>query len=398
LLACGHEQVLREEDAEIMIINTCVVIQPTELKIMKRLRRLAQSGQELIIAGCLPAIKKDQLQHEFPQALLLAPSDYDGFAEIARERFGSTGQCDGAASSQLSGVLPISQGCLGNCTYCLTKKARGHLQSYPLNELLEKGKQLLGEGSREILVTAQDTGCYGLDIGTDLGALLNALVKLPGDFMVRVGMMNPDSLDHVIDGLIPAWNRPKVYKFLHLPVQSGSDQVLSVMGRGYKAASFEAQVARFRVVQPRMSLSTDIITGFPGETDDDHRASVELVRRVRPNIVNVTRFSSRPGTKAAKAKGQVPSWISKERSREMAKLRFELGEVYYSSFVGECARVLITEVGKKGSMVGRTEEYAPVAIPNISLIIGTWVDVEVVDHAATHLLGKIVDGMGPAKR
>lgn len=388
LLEHGHEQVTDEGVADLLLVNTCVVIQATELKIMKRLRVLAQTGKEMVIAGCLPAVKGEALRKEFPQAILLSPSEYEVFSEHIDERYGTERECGREVAGQISGVLPVSQGCLGNCTYCLTKKARGDLSSYSLDAIEAKAKVLLAEGSRELLVTAQDTGCYGLDINTDLGELLQRLTALPGDFMVRVGMMNPDSLGQVLEEFLPAWSGPKVYKFLHLPVQSGSQSVLRAMGRGYDARTFETQVGRFRAIRPRMSLSTDIITGFPGETDDDHRASVEMVQRVRPNIINVTRFSPRPGTPAAKAKGQVPSWISKERSREMAKLRFDLGREYYASFDGETVRLLITEVGKKGTMVGRTMEYAPVAVPDDGLRLGDRIDAKVTGHAATHLLAK----------
>ncbi|OPY30856.1 MAG: (Dimethylallyl)adenosine tRNA methylthiotransferase MiaB [Methanomassiliicoccales archaeon PtaU1.Bin124] len=390
LLSHGHEQVADEGDADLVIINTCVVIQPTELKIMKRLRRLSQTGQKVIIAGCLPSVKPDQMRHEFPDAVLLPPSDYPIFSEMVNELYGTCKTGGSLTVGQISGILPVSQGCLGNCSYCLTKKARGDLNSYPISNLKKKARQLLEDGARELLVTAQDTGCYGLDINTDLSELLKEIVALDGEFMVRLGMMNPDSLAQVLDQTVKVWNHPKVYKFLHLPVQSGSERVLKAMGRGYDVPTFESQVRHFRALKPLMSLSTDIITGFPGETEDDHRASVELMERVRPNIINVTRYSPRPGTPAAKAKGQVPSWISKERSREMAKLRFELGEAYYAGFVGQALEILITEVGKKGSLVGRSREYAPVAISERDARLGQWVEVEITGHAATHLLGKAI--------
>jgi len=390
LLEHGHEQVSDEVMADVLIINTCVVIQATELKIMKRLRALAQTGQEMVIAGCLPAVKMDHLRKEFPSAILLPPSEYEMFSDQIDERYGTLKECGKESGGEISGILPVSQGCLSNCTYCLTKKARGDLISYPLDLIEKKARALLDGGARELLVTAQDTGCYGLDINTDLGELLNRLSRLPGDFMVRVGMMNPDSLDMVMGPVLSSWRHPKVYKFLHLPVQSGSRNVLRAMGRGYEVDTFEEQVRRFRETYPSMSLSTDIITGFPGETYDDHRASVDLIRRVRPNIINVTRFSPRPGTPAAKAKGQVPSWESKERSREMAKLRFELGEEYYAKFVGNTVDMLVTEVGKTGTMVGRTLEYAPVAVPEAGLRLGDRVEAKITGHAATHLLGEPV--------
>jgi MiaB/RimO family radical SAM methylthiotransferase len=256
--------------------------------------------------------------------------------------------------------------------------------------ILDKLRTLLKDGAREVQLTAQDTGCYGLDIGSDLGNLLSTVQAVDGDFMIRVGMMNPDSLN-MVDGKVQrAWSGDKVYKFLHLPVQSGSDSVLKAMKRGYGVRTFEAQVASFRSHFSRMSLSTDIITGFPGETEEDHRASVELIERVRPSIVNVTRFSPRAGTPAAKAKAQVPGWVSKERSREMTEVRFKMSSEFYQQFLGEETMILLTEIGKGESLVGRTIEYAPVAITAMARQLGERVEVKVTGAASTHLLGRVL--------
>jgi len=390
LISLGHEKVDSIEEAELVLVNTCVVIRPTELKIMKRLRSLNQMGKRMIIAGCIPAVNSAALMEEFPDALLLDPPKYPFFREMVMDRLG-LGTCAPARPErQTSGILPISQGCLGNCTYCLTKAARGDLSSYSVDAIVEKAKAEIAEGSKELFITAQDTGCYGFDKDSDIALLLSALSSLDGRFFIRVGMMNPDSLEPVIDKAIDAWASPKVYKFLHLPVQSGSASVLSAMGRMYSPSIFESQVQRFRSKYPRMSIATDIITGFPGETEEDHELSKELLLRSKPNVVNVTRFSPRPGTPAARAKDQVPSWVSKERSREMTKLRFEIASEHYSKFVGDAVPALVAENGKPGTMVVRTIEYAPVAVPSNGIRLGDMVTVEITESTATHLLGKVV--------
>jgi MiaB-like tRNA modifying enzyme len=390
LMSLGHQRIDDERDADVVLINTCVVIKPTETKIIRRLRQLNQTGKSMVIAGCIPAVAGDALLMEFPGAMRITPSEYGDFKELARSRFGE-GDCSlpTIPGPSTIGILPISQGCLGNCSYCLTKKARGDLSSYPKEMIIGKLRSLLERGVKEVQVTAQDTGCYGLDIGSDLGDLLSTIQTVEGDFMVRVGMMNPDSLDMVDGKVQKTWAGNKVYKFLHLPVQSGSDSILRAMKRGYTARTFETQVTSFRSYHPRMSLSTDIITGFPGETDDDHRASVDLVERVRPSIINVTRFSPRPGTPAAKAKGQVAGWVSKERSREMTEVRFKLSSEFYQQFLGEETSILLTEKGKGDSLVGRNVEYAPIAINAPPSKLGEWVQIKVTGAASTHLLGRL---------
>lgn len=391
LLALGHQRVQDESEADLAVINTCVVIKPTETKIMRRIRQLNQTGMDLVIAGCLPAVARADLASEFPDSILISPPEYGDFKELIMVKFGEgKGPMPTLPDSTTIGILPISQGCLGNCSYCLTKKARGDLTSYPELVILDRLRTLLKNGAREVQLTAQDTGCYGLDIGSDLGNLLSTVQAVDGDFMIRVGMMNPDSLNMVDGKVQTAWSGDKVYKFLHLPVQSGSDSVLKAMKRGYGVRTFEAQVVSFRSHFSRMSLSTDIITGFPGETDEDHRASVELIERVRPSIVNVTRFSPRAGTPAAKAKAQVPGWVSKERSREMTEVRFKMSSEFYQQFLGEETTILLTEIGKGESLVGRTIEYAPVAITAMARQLGERVEVKVTGAASTHLLGRVL--------
>jgi threonylcarbamoyladenosine tRNA methylthiotransferase CDKAL1 len=195
--------------------------------------------------------------------------------------------------------------------------ARGHLRSLHLAELREQTEMMLQKGIKELQVTGQDTAAYGKDIGTDLSTLVYSLAAIPGDFRIRVGMMNPDTLGGIIDQYIPVWNGPKVFKFLHLPVQSGSDALLESMGRRYSIRDFLGLVDSFRRSCPKMTLSTDVIVGFPGESDDDHLMTKELLESVRPDIVNITRFSPRPGTKAFSMDDKVPGWKAKDRSREL---------------------------------------------------------------------------------
>lgn len=390
LLSLGHQEVSTLDDADIALINTCVVIKPTELKIMRRLRHINQMGKKLIIAGCIPTVQSDTLFDEFPNALIMGPKQYSAFADLIRGRFDEcTGERTFAPASS-TGILPVAQGCLGNCTYCLTKKARGDLRSYDSISLIDRAKFLIESGATEIYITAQDSGCYGFEKGTNIAELLGEVVAIPGDFMVRVGMMNPDSLESILNEAVSAWRSPKVYKFLHLPVQSGSEKILKAMGRGYGLISFKSEVDAFRRSYGRMALSTDIITGFPGETDEDHGLSIELIEQVRPSTVNVTRFSPRPGTPAARAKDQVPSRIAKDRSREMTQLRFQISGEYYAGFEGERVRALVTEIGKGETVISRTNEYAPLVLPAKGLTLGRWVEAEVIGHATTHLLGKLI--------
>jgi len=386
LFTLGFELVPTCEDADIAVINTCVVIQATELKILKRMRQLREAGKELVITGCMASVMREEILRRFPDSLVIAPLDYDDFEEEFRGRFGTgRGLHFPRPGWGVTAIVPIAQGCLGSCSYCITRLARGSLESYPPESVVASVRKAVGEGSKEILLTAQDTGCYGFDIGTDLACLLGMVVEVPGDFRVRVGMMNPDSLRDVLGPLIQAYHDPKIYKFLHLPVQTGSDRLLESMGRGYSVEEFERQVARFRMEHPRLTLSSDVITGFPGEREEDHRATVKLVRRLRPNVLNVTRFSSRPGTEAAMMTGQVVSRIAKERSRELAKVRFEVAAEKNAVRKDERLEAMVTEVGKPGTVICRDDSYVPIVVHG-HLPMGERLKLQVIGSTATHLV------------
>jgi MiaB/RimO family radical SAM methylthiotransferase len=205
--------------------------------------------------------------------------------------------------------------------------------------------------------------------------------------MVRVGMMNPDNLSRIVDRLLPAWTSPKAYQFLHLPVQSGSPAMLEAMNRGYLPEDFVSLAEKLRRASPRMTLATDIIVGFPGETEEDHRSTVDMLKEVRPDIVNVTRFSPRQGTPAARARNQVPGWVAKERSREITKLRFEISQEINGAMIGSRERITITEEGKAGTVIGRTSSYKPVVVKGWHPM-GSTMEVEIIKSAATHLFGE----------
>ncbi len=392
LALLGHSIAATAEDAEIVVVNTCVVIKSTELKIMKRMRQLQEKGKRFIVTGCMAAVQASEITEGFPETLLLAPSNHDSFAGLIVERYG-IGDCKADPSKRLFGstfILPIAQGCLGHCTYCITRLARGGLKSYPIGELVGSATEALNEGAKELFVTAQDTACYGKDSGTRLADLISGLCGFQGDFKIRIGMMNPDSLKGQESDLAQMYQEAKVYKFLHLPVQSGSDRMLKAMGRAYKVAEFEEQVQIMRRAVPRLTLSTDIICGFPGEEEADHRDTIAMLLRVRPNIVNVTRFSIRLGTAAESMDHQVVSRIAKDRSREIAKLRFEIASSINAKLIGECLDAVATEEGKNGTTICRDLAFVPIAIP-VRLSLGSNVKIVVTQSHPTYLVGRLAE-------
>lgn len=389
LAALGYQVVNDPAIADLVVLNTCTVIQETEARMLRRMEEMSTQRKHLIVSGCMAAVQTDDIVKRAPNALIIAPRDYSSFSKLIEENFGRSSDIIPVLRSDVTATVPIAQGCMGACSYCITRKARGTLLSYPLESIVGAARAKVKEGSKELLITSQDTACYGFDIGKDLGDVLDAVRGIEGDFMVRVGMMNPDNLSKVIDKFAIAWNTPKIYHFVHLPVQTGSDGLLRSMNRKYTVKGFESLVEKLRSVCPRMALATDIITGYPGETDDDHQSTIRLLQRVRPDTVNITRFSPRPGTSAAYAKDQVAGWRSKDRSRELTSLRFEIASSIHEAMIGEHMSLLITEVGKKGTMIGRTPEYRQVIVPG-GVMLGEVHEVEITSIAPTHMFGKVL--------
>lgn len=386
MASLGYTEAVSADDADIVVLNTCTVIGTTEKRMIDRISELKKAGKEIVVTGCLAAAQPRRIEIRLPGAPIIPPRRYDSFKDTILDRYGVAGPPTEVRHTN-DAILPIAQGCLGNCTYCITKIARGGLKSYPPEKLKEKFDAFVDSGVKEILVTAQDTACYGRDTGTSLPELLRKLLEKEGEYRLRIGMMNPNALRPVVDDLLDVMKDPRVYRFLHIPVQSGSDSVLERMNRRTTASEFEDLVARIRERMPDISIATDVICGFPGETDDDHQSTIAMIRRLGLDTVNITRFSPRPGTKAADME-QVHGRISHDRSVELTEVKNETELGVNSRLIGSRFRALSTEKGKDGTIL-RTDNYRPVVVRD-DVPIGEFRDVEVTDARSTYLIGRLL--------
>ena len=357
---------LKEADA--VIVNTCAVTEKTERKVVRRLGLL--QGERLIVAGCLSVAVPESIRAISCRERLglLNRSSAAGISDLFNDNELPPGTSPDALphdtsqlAADLCAVVNISEGCNGSCSYCIVTKARGNLLSRRVEDIVAEVEKLVALGTAEVQISAQDTAAYGSDIGTNLGQLLERLVKIPGDFRLRVGMMNPNSASLIRDLLLRAYQSPKIYRFLHIPVQSGSDEILRNMGRRYSAASFLELVCAFRYAIPKITIITDVIVGFPGETDGDFIETMDLIKRLQPDKVNITRFSARPGTAAAQ-KYDMPDRIKKDRSREMTGLWQKIAAERNQQYVGEVLPARITERGRDGTMKARAENYLGIVV------------------------------------
>lgn len=387
MASLGYTEAFSADEADIVILNTCTVVGTTEKRMVDRISELKKSGKDVVVTGCLAAAQPRRIEIRLPDAPIIPPRLYGGFRETIINRFGVVGPPT-TVKHTYDAILPIAQGCLGNCTYCITKIARGNLSSYPPAELRERFDRFVDSGVREILVTAQDTACYGRDTKTSLPELLRLLLAKEGDYRVRIGMMNPNALAPIVDDLLDVMIAdPRVYRFLHVPIQSGSDAVLERMNRRTTREAFEDLVAHMRSRIPEISIATDVICGFPGETDEDHQATVDMIRRLGLDTVNITRFSPRPGTKAADME-QVHGRVSHDRSVELTAVKNETELGVNSRLVGMSFDALATEKGKDGTIL-RTGNYRPVVVRD-DVPIGEFRRAEVTEARPTYLIGKLV--------
>ncbi|RLI08078.1 2-methylthioadenine synthetase [Candidatus Bathyarchaeota archaeon] len=399
LREAGHTVVASPEDADASIVLTCIVKTPTELRVVRRLRELSSLARPLIVAGCMPKAERELVEEIAPGASLMGPDDLHRVVEVVEAAIGGRRleALQGGRSERtclprvrrnpLIHIAPIASGCLGDCSYCIVKQARGRLNSFPADEIVEDARRALEQGCKEIWVTAEDTAAYRWR-GERLPQLLEALSALDGRFYIRVGMMTPNQALPVLDELTEAYRSEKVFKFLHVPVQSGSDEVLRRMRRRYTVDDFRCIVDRFRAAFPDLSLSTDIICGFPGETEEQFGASMRLVEEVQPDVLNISRFWPRPGTEAAEMEGQLHGRETKRRSRRLTRLWRRLSLERCLRWVGWRGKVLVDELGRGGTLVGRNYAYKPVVLRGAAL--GAFVEVRVTEARAGYLLGRTV--------
>lgn len=337
LSEAGYRVVASEGEADVLVFNSCAVKGPTENRIIDAIKH-APKDKKIVVAGCLPKISFERLQREVRFDGVVGPAAGRGIVDVvgrvlAGERVVDLAAANGkpllslphVASKRVVSVVPVNYGCLGSCAYCCVVFARGRLRSCSVGEVVERVRADYALGAREFWLTSQDTAAFGRDLHTDLAELLFALDGLAGDFRVRVGMMTPNLVTDMRSRLVWSFESSRVFKFLHLPVQSGDDAVLQYMHRFYTAAEFGGIVNAFRVNYPDLTLATDVIVGFPNETQEAFENTLALLREVKPDVVNVSKFFARPKTAAARMHdGLVEPQEIKRRSTVAAELAKQL--------------------------------------------------------------------------
>ena len=396
ILNGGHTLVDNSSKSDLNIVVTCSVKDVTANKMIHRIKSL--KSKPLVVAGCFPKAEKSTVEKFSGNASLLGPnslgmtlqvidSTLNGKKQIALED--SDLSKVGLPKVRLNpvvGIVEIASGCMSECTFCQTKLSKGDLSSYRLGDIVRQVQTEIKEGCKEVWLTSTDNGCYGFDIGTDLPSLVNAVVEIPDDFMIRVGMMNPMYMPRIKEELVKSFDNDKVFKFLHIPVQSGSDKVLHDMKRGHTVGTFREIVKKVKERFRDFTISTDIIVGFPSETEEDFQKTVNLLDEVRPDVVNLSRYSIRPGTEAAEWK-QIDVAEVKRRSKIIFEQINKTSIENNKKWIGWTGKVLFDEKTNEG-VKGRNFAYKPIFVRN-QVDIGQYHIVEITDVTVNSLLGKI---------
>ncbi|XP_063827844.1 threonylcarbamoyladenosine tRNA methylthiotransferase [Ostrinia nubilalis] len=408
LAAHGYKLTEDKWQAQLWLLNSCTVKSPSEDHFKNEVELGQSRGVHVVVAGCVPqgAPRSSYLArlsvvgvHQIDRIVEIVEETLKGHTvRLFGQRKTEEGRKAGGASlllpkvrkNPLIEIIPINTGCLNQCTYCKTKHARGELGSYPPEEIVERARQSFKEGVVEIWLTSEDTGTYGRDIGTSLPELLWKLVEvIPEGCRLRLGMTNPPYILEHLAEVAKIMHHPRVYKFLHVPVQSGSDQVLADMKREYSRADFEHVVEFLRTHVPGMTIATDIICGFPTETERDFEDTFRLCDKYRFPSLFINQFFPRPGTPAAKMT-RVPGQEVKKRTKQLSEL-FRSYEPYGHK-VGETQEVLVTDVSHdKNYFVAHNEFYEQVLVPKEDKYMGKMVTVKITDATKFSMMGQPID-------
>lgn len=396
ILNGGHTLAKNSSESDLNIVVTCSVKDATANKMMHRIKSL--KSKPLVVAGCLPKAEKDTVEKITKKASLLGPNSLGRTLQVIDSTLRGT-RYVALEDSDLSkvglpkvrlnpvvGIVEIASGCMSECTFCQTKLSKGDLKSYRIGDVVRQVETEISEGCKEIWLTSTDNGCYGFDINTDLPTLIKAVSEIPQDFMIRVGMMNPMYMPRIKEDLIKSYDSDKVYKFLHIPVQSGSDKVLHDMKRGHTVKTVKEVIKKAKERFTDFTISTDVIVGFPSETREDFEKTFELINEIRPDIVNLSKYSARPGTEAAEWK-QIEASEVKRRSKTIFDLINKISLENNQKWIGWKGKVLFDEETSEG-IKGRNFAYKSVFVKE-EIKIGQTRMIEIIDATTHSILGKI---------
>jgi tRNA-2-methylthio-N6-dimethylallyladenosine synthase len=399
LADAGYAQAARADEADVIVVNTCAVREKAEERVIARAAELGalkrkRPGTVLAIVGCMAEHLKEGLAERAPAVDVIAgPDSYrrmpdllaaaraehaHPLVDIKLDKAETYDGLSGAIGGDgVSGFVTIQRGCDKFCTFCVVPFTRGRERGAAPREILRQVRELVDAGYKEVTLLGQTVNSYVWEDVT-FAQLLRSVARIDG--LERIRFTSPYPVDFTDDVVAAIAEEPKVCKYVHLPVQSGSDVVLERMRRGYTVAEYHAIVARLRAAMPDIALSTDILTGFSGETDADHAATLQLMRDIRFDSAFMFAYSERDLTFAAKKlPDDVPAEVKQRRLAEIVALQEQISAQVFQAQVGKRERVLVTGPSKRdpAQLIGRTDGFKTVILPAGVGAIGHFVDVAI---------------------
>jgi threonylcarbamoyladenosine tRNA methylthiotransferase CDKAL1 len=401
----GYNIVNCIDDSDLNIIVTCSVKDSTEHKMLHRIKQLTDDNKPLLVAGCLTKTERKKIEKINPNVSLLGPNSLDRSVEAVDLTLSNNKLVflDDSSAEKVNlpkirmkksiSIVEIASGCLSNCSFCQTKISKGNLKSYRPGSIISQIKKDVKDGCNEIWLTSTDNGCYGRDINTNLVELLKLCTQIEGNYKLRIGMLNPMYLSEILYDLISVYkNEEKIFKFLHIPVQSGSNKILKQMYRGHDIKIFRKAIYEFRKFIPEITIATDVIVGFPNETENDFKLTMDLIKESEPDIVNISKYSQRSGTVSSRLKNiasdqkKLRSTILHTLSRDISRRR----NILWKGWIGD---VYIDEITNT-LVQGRNYAYKSVIInkaDTLNLGIGQIIEAKVIDSSQYSLFAEFLN-------
>lgn len=365
-----------------LVLNLCTVKGNGSALQLIRQAREQNTHTPLVVTGCVTTDLVRELRRSDPSISIATTNNLSQVPQLVQDALQgqqrenlSRLRADKAFLPRVQrnpviGIVPVSNGCLDACTFCSTRLVKGRHYSYPAQDLIQDIDQLIHHGCQEIWLAGQDASCWGFDQNSNLARLVRQVLDtIPGHYRIRMGMGNPRHLLSYWEEFADLYQDPRLFRFLHLPVQSGSSRILQSMGRRHSADDYRMLVEAFRNRIPDLTLSTDIIVGFPGESEQDFEDTMNLLKETQPSVVNRTRYVVRPGTPAAHFPQQVHKEIKKDRSRRLTDLVKSISLDHHQKLVHQTFDVIVDEKGKQTAThpqenwIARTDTYRQVILP-----------------------------------
>lgn len=401
----GYQRAETENEADIVVLNSCVVRQAAEDKVAGKLNSLVQLKREkpevpLVLTGCMVTRQQEKLKQVFPHVdLFFNPSDFDKLAEVVPELNELEDDLSqlphyyqpqlAANKAGVTAYVPIIYGCNFVCSYCIVPYRRGKETSRPFNDIVEEVKRLVASGVREVTLLGQTVNAYGHDLPekTTLSHLLDAVGNIPGLDRLRFLTSHPkymgDDVIHAIRDIDPACEH------MNLPVQAGDNEVLRRMRRTYTRDTWMERIAYTREQIPGVTVATDIIVGFPGETDEQFLQTYDMLERTRCDKVHLAMYSPRPGTLSARWEDDIPHEEKFRRHQAIEDLQQRVCTELNSKRLGDVYEILV-EGKSKGRWTGRSRGNTLVHFDDDRDVLGKMVDVKITKTSPWFLLGEPV--------